>query len=249
MKLKALTLAVMIGLAPFALVLPTNADEMPAGPHLSTSSSASMDVTPDIATISIEVSFFAKEASTAKRQVDKRVTQYFDFLRKNGIEKKDINAANLTTQPEYDYQKNTENKLIGYRADRQIQITVRQLAKLNELLDGALKLGLNEIRAIKLGVASPDSYREQVRKKAIHNAILLATSLADGFKVKLGPIYSIHYQGDNDQSPLPVMFLRAENASTTTPSQTYQQQTIHFKDQVEVVFELGNVVSIPQKKL
>lgn len=243
MKLKTLTLILFVGLMTAVLSLPISADEMPAGPHLSTIGTASVDAVPDIATIMIEVSYSAKDAAIAKRQVDKRITQYYDFLLKNGIEKKDINSANLSTQPEYDYQKNTENKLIGYRAVRQVQITVRRIDKLNEVLDGALKLGLNEIRAIKLGVANPKSYRDQVRKKAIDNAILQATSLAEGFKVKLGPVYSIHYQGDNDQAmSVPVMFLRAENVATN-PAQTYEQQMIHFKDQVEVVFELQNGVS------
>lgn len=239
MKFEALTLAVIIGLTSFGLMLPINADEMPAGPHLSTTGTATIDVKPDIALITIEVSYSAKEAVEAKRQVDKRVIQYFDFLRKNGIQQKDINAANLSTQPEYDYQQSAA-VLKGYRAVRQVQITVRQIVKLNELLDGALKLGLNEIRALKLGVANPNSYREQVRKKAIQTVILQATSLAEGFKVRLGPVYSIHYQGDNDSMPVPVMFLRAENASTNNADKTYQQQTIHFKDQVDVVFELQN---------
>lgn len=49
---------------------------------------------------------------------------------------------------------------------RQVQVTLRQLDKLNDLLDGALKSGLNEIRAVELGVASPETYREQARKKS-----------------------------------------------------------------------------------
>lgn len=50
---------------------------------------------------------------------------------------------------------------------RQVQVTLRQLDKLNDLLDGALKSGLNEIRAVELGVASPETYREQARKKPL----------------------------------------------------------------------------------
>lgn len=237
MKLPTAILALSIGLALFTCI-PVTADETPTSPYLSTVGTASIDATPDIATINIDVSYLAKDAVEAKRKVDNRVAHYFDFLRKQGIDPKDINAANLSTQPEYDYPHGSV-ELKGFRALRQIQVTLRQLGKLNEILDGALKLDLNEIRAIKLGVANPDNYHEQVRQKAIQNAWLLARSLANGFKVKLGPIYSIHYQADNESSPSPVMFLRAENAATSA-SQTYQQQTIPFKDQVAVVFELQN---------
>ncbi|WP_302788944.1 SIMPL domain-containing protein, partial [Escherichia coli] len=72
---------------------------------------ASVDATPDIATLAIEVSVSSKDAAQAKKQVDERVAQYFDFLQKNNIEKKDISAANLRTQPEYDYLKTGESVL------------------------------------------------------------------------------------------------------------------------------------------
>ena len=111
-----------------------------------------------------------------QKQADDRVAQYFDFLQKNGIEKKDIDAANLSTQPEYDYTKEGKSVLKGYRAVRQVEVTLRQLDKLNELLDGALKSGLNEIRSVELGVANADSYKDQARKAAIANATQQASA-------------------------------------------------------------------------
>ncbi|BEO72596.1 oxidative stress defense protein [Serratia marcescens] len=215
------------------------AAELPEGPHVVTSGTASVDATPDIATLAIEVSVSSKDAAQAKKQVDERVAQYFDFLQKNNIEKKDISAANLRTQPEYDYLKTGESVLKGYRAVRQVQVTLRQLDKLNELLDGALKSGLNEIRAVELGVAKPDVYREQARQKAIENATQQAESLAKGFHAKLGLVYSIRYRVANYQ-PMPVarMYKAAGAAAENDAAQTYEQQSIHFDDQVDVVFEL-----------
>ncbi|VXD00084.1 oxidative stress defense protein [Serratia oryzae] len=236
MKLKALAMAAMIGFG--ALPLALQAAELPAGPHVITSGTASVDATPDIATLAIEVSVTSKDAAQAKTQVDGRVAQYFDFLQKNGIEKKDISAANLRTQPEYDYLKTGESVLKGYRAVRQVQVTLRQLDKLNDLLDGALKSGLNEIRSVELGVASPDAYREQARQKAIENATQQAASLAKGFKATLGPVYSIRYHVANAQ-PMPVArMFKAAAAPENDAAQTYEQQSIHFDDQVDVVFEL-----------
>ncbi|MDU3934302.1 MAG: oxidative stress defense protein [Serratia liquefaciens] len=234
MKLKALAMAAMIGLGTLPLAL--QAAEVPEGPHVVTSGTSSVDATPDIATLAIEVSVSSKDAAQAKKQVDERVAQYFDFLQKNNIEKKDISAANLRTQPEYDYLKTGESVLKGYRAVRQVQVTLRQLDKLNELLDGALKSGLNEIRAVELGVAKPDVYREQARQKAIENATQQAASLAKGFNAKLGPVYSIRYHVANYQ-PMPVarMYKSAGAAAESDVAQTYEQQSIHFDDQVDVV--------------
>ena len=237
MKLKVLAMAAMVGLGTLPLAL--QAAELPEGPHVVTSGTSSVDATPDIATLAIEVSVSSKDAGQAKKQVDERVAQYFDFLQKNNIEKKDISAANLRTQPEYDYLKTGESVLKGYRAVRQVQVTLRQLDKLNELLDGALKSGLNEIRAVELGVAKPDVYREQARQKAIENATQQAASLAKGFNAKLGPVFSIRYHVANYQ-PMPVarMYKSAGAAAETDAAQTYEQQSIHFDDQVDVVFEL-----------
>jgi uncharacterized protein YggE len=230
-------MAAMIGLGTLPLAL--QAAEVPEGPHVVTSGTSSVDATPDIATLAIEVSVSSKDAAQAKKQVDERVAQYFDFLQKNNIEKKDISAANLRTQPEYDYLKTGESVLKGYRAVRQVQVTLRQLDKLNELLDGALKSGLNEIRSVELGVAKPDVYREQARQKAIENATQQAASLAKGFNAKLGPVYSIRYHVANYQ-PMPVarMYKSAGAAAESDAAQTYEQQSIHFDDQVDVVFEL-----------
>lgn len=69
---------------------------------------------------------------------------------------------------------------------RTVEVTLRQLDKLNSLLDGALKAGLNEIRSVSLGVAQPDAYKDKARKAAIDNAIHQAQELANGFNRKLG---------------------------------------------------------------
>lgn len=235
--MKTLALAAVMGIS--ALPYAVQAGEVPEGPHVVTSGQATVDARPDIATLSIMVNVSSKDAADAKKQADDRVAQYFDFLQKNGIEKKDIDAANLSTQPEYDYTKEGKSILKGYRAVRQVQVTLRQLDKLNELLDGALKSGLNEIRAVELGVTNPENYKDQARKAAMDNATKQAAALAEGFNAKLGPVYSIRYHVANYQ-PMPMarMYKAAAASADTTAQQTYEQQSIHFDDQVDVVFEI-----------
>ncbi|WP_240494290.1 oxidative stress defense protein [Pantoea sp. 1.19] len=237
MKLTSLAFATLMGLSVVPVIAAAN--ELPNGPHVVTSGQSSVDARPDIATLAIEVSVSSKDAAQAKKQADDRVAQYFDFLQKNGIDKKDIDAANLRTQPEYDYLKDGKSVLKGYKAVRQVQVTLRQLDKLNDLLDGALKSGLNEIRSVELGVANPQTWRDKARQAAIENATSQAAALAAGFNSKLGPVYSVRYHVANYQ-PMPVarMYKAAEAAPMASAAETYEQQTIHFDDQVDVVFEL-----------
>ena len=240
MKFKIMALAALVGFS----ALSVQANELPNGPHIVTSGTASVDATPDIATLAIEVNVAAKDAASAKKQADERVAQYLSFLEQNQIAKKDISAANLRTQPDYDYQ-NGKSILKGYRAVRTVEVTLRQLDKLNALLDGALKAGLNEIRSVSLGVAQPDAYKDKARKAAIDDAIHQAQQLASGFKSKLGPVYSVRYHVSNYQPSPMVRMMKADAAPAASAQETYEQPVIQFDDQVDVVFQIEPTAGQP----
>lgn len=127
-----------------------------------------------------------------------------------------------------------------------VEVTLRQLDKLNSLLDGALKAGLNEIRSVSLGVAQPDAYKDKARKAAIDNAIHQAQELANGFHRKLGPVYSVRYHVSNYQ-PSPMVRMMKADAAPVSAQETYEQAAIQFDDQVDVVFQLEPVDQQPAK--
>lgn len=83
MKLKVLALAATLGLTTMA----AQASELPDGPHIVTSGTASVAAVPDIATLAIEVNVSAKTPRRQK-QADDRVAQYLSFLEKSGIAKR-----------------------------------------------------------------------------------------------------------------------------------------------------------------
>lgn len=241
MKFNVMALAALIGCSS----LPALANELPNGPHIVTTGTASVDAVPDIATLLIEVNVAAKDAASAKKQADDRVAQYLTFLQQNNIEKKDISSANLRTQPDYDYQ-DGKSILKGYRAIRSVEVTVRQLDKLNAILDGALKAGLNEIRSVSLGVAKPETYKDEARKAAIKDAQYQAEQLAAGFNRKLGPVYSVRYRVSNYQpSPAPMVRMMKADAAAVSAQESYEQPTIEFNDQVDVVYALQQASSEP----
>ncbi len=242
MKLKSLVLAAMM--AGVAVPAMAQASPLPEGPHITTSGNAVIKAVPDMATLNINVEVTEKDAAAAKASVDKRVAEYFEFLKQNGIDKKEINAANVRTQPKYEYDKDTQkSSVVGYTAVRSVEVKVIKLEQLNTLLDGALNAGLNEINSVQFGVNNPQQYRDEAREKAIKDAIEQANALAKGFSVQLGPVYSINYRAPEAVPyPAPVMRFSAKVAMGAAPehdvNQTYEQQSIDFNDQVDVVFEV-----------
>ena len=70
------------------------------------------------------------------------------FVRSAGVAKPDLNAPDVTIQPEYDYRHG--QKLTGYRVARQVTIRVRDLDRLGTILDGVVGAGANEVQGTKL---------------------------------------------------------------------------------------------------
>ncbi len=241
MKLLPLVVAAIV--AGSSLPILAQANPLPDGPHITTSGNAVIKATPDMATLSINVEVNEKDALAAKNAVDKRVAEYFDFLKKNDISVKDINAANVRTQPKYDYSKdNQKPTIVGYSATRTVEVKVVKLDQLNALLDGALKAGLSEINSVQFGVNNPQQYRDQAREKAIKDAIEQANLLATGFNVQLGSVYSVNYRAP-EAVPYPMQRMNysvkmSAGAAQADVDETYQQQSLDFSDQVDVVFEL-----------
>jgi uncharacterized protein len=239
-KLSSIIFLAMMSVS--SLPLLAQANSLPNGPHIVTSGNATIKATPDMVTLLINVAVTEKNAASAKAAVDKRVKEYFDFLNNKGIASSDINAANITTQPKYEYDKAAEkSKIIGYTAERSVEVKVYKLDQLNPLLDGALAAGLNEINAVQFGVKDPKHYRDEARNRAIDNAKAQAEALATGFNVKLGKVYSINYRAP-DATPYPMPRMKAMTqmvaAAASDSNQTYEQQSIDFTDQIDVVFEL-----------
>lgn len=93
MKFKVIALAALMGISGMA----AQANELPDGPHIVTSGTASVDAVPDIATLAIEVNVAAKDAATAKKQADERVAspEYVQIHRSSWCALRPVHAALL----------------------------------------------------------------------------------------------------------------------------------------------------------
>ncbi|MBL0456243.1 SIMPL domain-containing protein [Aeromonas enteropelogenes] len=231
----------LLALSALVVSAPLYALEVPQAPHLVVSGYAEQKAEPDMLTLNVSVTALEKQGIKAKQQVDTRVAAFFGQLEGLGIKRSDVEAGNLVISPEYQYGENKKPTLLGYRAQRQLAVKLYQLDKLSQLMDTALKAGLESVSHIEYGLKSPQTIKEQARHAAVEDAKSKAESLAKAFGMKLGKVYSAEYR---NSSPVPVYSRNLKAlAMSAAPAadmaeNSYQQQQITITDNIEAVFLL-----------
>ena len=208
--------------------------DTPNFPHLATTGYGEVVAKPDMAKFTVRVVETTMTAEQAKQTVDKVVTDFLSELKEQGMSADNITSSNLYISPQYHYPKNGKPELVGYRASRTVNVTVDELANLNQYLDIALNSGINQVEKIQLKVKDQAKYQEQARQAAIKDANSKAESLASGFGKDINGVWRIDY---NMPSSQPVL-MRSMAMDAKTESNTYQDSTIVIRDRVDVIYQL-----------
>ena len=116
--------------------------------HLSIRGEAQLKTTPDQAKITLQVKVIKTTALEAKQEADKRVNKLLAGLKSFDITDDDVSASNLLTEPHVNFDENDVEIIAGYVATRTVKVTLSDLNKINEFINFALSLEINEIEDI-----------------------------------------------------------------------------------------------------
>ncbi|KAA1158317.1 SIMPL domain-containing protein [Pseudoalteromonas distincta] len=219
---------------------------LPANRHIAVQGTAEVLAKPDMAKISFEVISFKDKSLDAKRDVDDRVNLLLKGLSKYGVKETDVSATSLLTHNDDDMFNVESGTAInaGYVATRTLKVTLRNIEKLNDFIDFALSVKINEVTNIELVSSKAAQLEAEATQGAIDNAIAKGSELAKAFGAELGKIYSINsnsnrssygYGADNFER-----IVVSGSKVTRNPFEQgrYLQETITFKSSINVVFDL-----------
>lgn len=193
-------------------------------------------VVPDRAVIEIGVEKQAPRASVAKHAEDAAARQILAALRANGIDEKDIQTTYLSLQPQSYTRKGV--RISYFVAAQTLTVTVRDMAKLDALLEALIKAGGNRIDSIGYETSNLRKYRDQARDMAVKAAREKAAALAKALGQDIGKAQSIEESPEPDSSMANTRYYaNAEKASEAGPSIAPGQKTISAS--VTVSFELN----------
>ena len=217
---------------------------LPNNRHIAVTGKAEMVAMPDIAIVHLKVESTKNTSVDAKKDVDNRVNNLLDGLSKFKIDEANISASNISTEVRKSYSNGNRGKIDGYIARRALKVTLNDLNKLNDFMDFALSVNINAIRNIELKSSKEQELKTEVNALAVRNAKAQGKTLANAFDAKLGRIYSINANTNQNQHRfganrgVEAYSLSDGMKSKSAKPGRYLQENLVFIASVSVVFDL-----------
>lgn len=140
---------------------------------------------PDTAKAEIGLVTEGKDTITVQNENSSKMNAVVKFLKEKGIDEADIKTSNYSLSPKYEYNKG-KSSLVGYVLNQNLTVTVRNLDKIGEILDGAVSSGANRIDSVSLFVDKPEELKNKAREEAVRQAKEKAVATSEIAGLRLG---------------------------------------------------------------
>ncbi len=170
-----------------------------------------VSLSPDIAKIQAGVTAQSSSVKQAQQDINKKINAISDAIKKLGVDTKDIQTAQYSVHPQYDY-RDGRQKITGYEAATTLSIKVRDMEKANDVIDVATANGANQIGGISFDVDDRTKVENEARAKAVEDAKKKAEMAAKTAGFTLGRVINYNENTGGDMRPVPMMYAKTEMA-------------------------------------
>ncbi len=190
---------------------------------------------PDEVTINIRVENTGENTKILKEQNDATINEVLKFLKKTGIDDKDVRTEYMNLSKNYDY----NSKTYTFAANQSLSVKLRDLKKYELVMKGLLDTGINRIDGVSFSSSNKEALESQARKKAVENAKMKAVEYASVLSQTVGKAVSIS-EFRNSVGPQPMMYKSAMMADESSGSQqTISPGEMEIRTTVNVSFLLN----------
>lgn len=187
-------------------------------PSMTIQSTGTVSAEPDMARISFAMHATAPEAQEAMRGIAGGMQRAFATMQTAGITLADISTTGLSLQPRYrnDLPRTqaVAPEIVGYQAHNRVTVTVRDLAKLGEVLDALVQGGVNGIDGVSFGISDSSALEVEARAKAAREARAKAEAYAAAIGTEITGIVSMQ-EINMGRGPMPYGRMEMAMASDT----------------------------------
>jgi uncharacterized protein YggE len=182
---------------------------------------------PDMARIRVGVSSQAKTAHEASDANAKQMTVVLAAIKEAGIAEHDVQTSYLSLQPQNDPNRSGgPPRLIGFQANNQVMVKIREVAKISGVLDRVIGAGANEMSGIEFIVSEQGKLLDKARDTAIADAYRKAELYARAAGAKVGKVAAISEEGSAPPVAYPTQAMRAGAAMPVAPGEQTLRVTV-----------------------
>ncbi|MGH8178241.1 MAG: SIMPL domain-containing protein [Steroidobacter sp.] len=196
---------------------------------------------PDRAFVMLGIESRKVKMEEARAEVAKVVEAAMKLTRELKIEQKYVRTTRVNVQPEYNWDNNArERNLIGYFVSRQIEVDLRDLDKLGQLLERSFDLGVNQVGEPRLDSSKRRDLERQALGKAVEDARLNAEAVAKAAGARLGAPRTISASSGFVPPPMPMMRNKTAMMAEASDAgqQSYHSGQMTFNGTVQVEYDL-----------
>ena len=190
---------------------------------------------PDQATVVVGVESFAASVAEATTQNQTTLDAVMAALTAAGIAAEDIQTTNYSLYAEQTYGENGPTGIAGYRVSNQVNVKIRDIALVGDVLAAVTEAGANAIYGVNFSVADPAALEAEARALAMQDAASRAASLAELGNVALGEITVISEVVGTPVMPLSGGYAM-EQAASAAPGISPGQ--LSYQVQVQVTYSI-----------
>jgi len=185
---------------------------VPATDTISVQGDGRATLPPDVARISFTVQNTKVTVADAQDATTKQANAAIDFVKEQSIADKDVKTLSYNISPEYMYPNpcppgamcpayRDTPKITGYQVSETVQVTVRDLTKVGDLLAGLGKLNVQNLNGPAFALDDSTAGYDAARADAIIKAKAQAKLLANQLGVRLGKIVNFSESSGNYAYP------------------------------------------------
>lgn len=174
---------------------------------ISVSGEGEVFAVPDTATFSVTVQERAREVKPAQDAATKKANGIIAYLKEQGIEDKDVQTADYSVYPQYEYTQAVcpasgycppgRQVLTGFEVSQTLTVKVRETEKAGDLLSGVGSRGASSVSGLSFTIDDQDALEADARDQAISDAEGKAKDLAKSLGVRIVRIVGFSENGSD----------------------------------------------------
>lgn len=218
-------------------------DTSPAVRTITISAEGKTVVSPDIAKINFSVISEGMDTVKISSENTEKMNKAIEFIKKEGIDSKDIQTAGYTLSPKYEYDEARRKSYIsGYTLTQTVYLKIRDFSKISKILGALPELGANNISSLSFEIENQDEALAEAREQAFEKAYDKAKEMAKQNRVRLKRVINF----SEYQNYYPMYATKeayglggADQSLPSAPTPTIEPGSQEVKVSVNVTYEIN----------